>query len=186
MLFGNPMSRIGKQPIVIPQGVTITLDKGVIKVKGPKGELSHTVHRDIAVEIKDNELVCTIARNSKQASALWGTTRAIIANLVQGVTDGFKKQLELHGVGYRAQLKGKDLQLAVGFSHPVVVKVPEQITFAVEKETITIEGIDAQKVGQIASEIRSIRPPEPYKGKGIRYVGEQIRRKVGKVVGTAS
>lgn len=180
------MSRIGKQPIAIPQGVTVTLDKDVVKVKGPKGELSHTVHRDIAVAIQDNEVVCTIARKSKQSQALWGTTRAIIANLIQGVTEGFKKQLEMHGVGYRAQLKGKDLQLAVGFSHPVVIKAPANITFGVEKETITIEGIDAQQVGQIAAEIRSIRPPEPYKGKGIRYVGEQIRRKVGKVVGATS
>lgn len=180
------MSRIGKQPVALPDGVSASVDSGVVTVKGPKGELSYKVHPTIAVEVKDGEVVCTVARNSKQSAALWGTTRAQIANLVTGVTEGFTKKLEMHGVGYRASVKGKDLELVVGYSHPVLVKAPEGVTFTVEKELITVEGIDAYTVGQIAAEIRDVRRPEPYKGKGIRYQDEQVRRKVGKVVGTAA
>lgn len=179
------MSRIGKQPVSIPSGVTVTVDGQDVVVKGPKGTLSLVAHSDIAVTVADNTVVCEIKRQSKQSSALWGTTRANIANLVEGVTEGFKKQLELHGVGYRAQLKGKDLEFALGFSHPVLIKAPEGITFTVEKDHVTIEGIDKVLVGQVAANIRSLRKPEPYKGKGIRYVGEHVRRKVGKVVGGA-
>lgn len=180
------MSRIGKNPIPIPAGVTVTIDGQTVKVKGPKGELTHEVHRHISVSQKGQDLVCEVKHAGKESSALWGTTRAVLANLVTGVTQGFKKELELHGVGFRGAVKGKNLELQVGFSHPVVVTAPEGITFGVEKELITIEGPDAYLVGQVAADIRLIRPPEPYKGKGIRYVGEVVRRKVGKVVGTTA
>lgn len=177
------MSRIGKNPIALPDGVTASVSGQVVTVKGPKGELTHKAHPDIAVSIEHNVITCSVVRQSKRASALWGTTRAVIANLVTGVTAGFQKQLELQGVGYRAALKGKNLELQVGFSHPVIVPVPEGITFQVEKEIITISGPDIEQVGQLAADIRAIRKPEPYKGKGVRYVGEHVRHKVGKVVG---
>lgn len=180
------MSRIGKQPIPLPEGVTAEIADGTVTVRGPRGELSFSVHRDITVTEQDGTLHCAVGRRSKQASALWGTTRARLANVVTGVTTGFTKQLELHGVGYRAQLKGKDLELALGFSHPVHVAAPEGISFAVEKELITVEGNDPVLVGQVASDIRQLRKPEPYKGKGVRYVGEHVRRKVGKVVGSTA
>ena len=187
MLFGNiSMSRIGKQPILIPNGVTVTVDGSVVNVKGPKGTLAIPVHEDIAVAVEGSELVCSISHKTKKAPALWGTMRAILANAVNGVHEGFTKKLELQGVGYRAALQGKNIQLLVGYSHPVVVEAPEGITFSVEKEIITITGFDAYVVGQVAANIRKIRPPEPYKGKGIRYVGEHVRRKVGKVVGTTT
>lgn len=180
------MSRIGKQPVPIPNGVTVTVSDSVVTVKGPKGEMVQTVHPDIAVAVQDNQIQCTVARPTKQSNALWGTTRALLANMITGVTEGFRKQLELHGVGYRAAVKGKDLELALGFSHPVKIAAPANISFVVEKDVITVEGISSAEVGQIAADIRKIRPPEPYKGKGIRYVGEHVRRKVGKVVGAAS
>lgn len=180
------MSRIGKQPIEIPAGVTVTVGNGSVSVKGPKGEITRMVHRDMKVAVEGSEVICSIGRNSKQASALWGTTRAIIARAVESVVGGTKKQLELQGVGYRAAVKGKNLELSVGFSHPVKIEAPEGITFAVEKEIITIEGVDPVVVGQTAANIRKIRPPEPYKGKGIRYVGEHVRRKAGKVVGATA
>lgn len=180
------MSRIGKQSIEIPKGVEVTLNGQQVNVKGSKGQIAIDVHPDIAVAVADNMLNCSIQHSTKKSPALWGTMRAILANAVQGVHEGFTKQLELHGVGYRASLQGKNLQLLVGFSHPVLVEAPEGITFGVEKETITIQGFDAYSVGQIAANIRKIRPPEPYKGKGIRYVGEHVRRKVGKVVGSGA
>lgn len=180
------MSRIGKQPIEIPNGVTATVEGNTVTVQGPKGTITVDVHPDIAVTVADNTMSCTIAHASKKSRALWGTMRAIVANAVAGVHEGFKKQLELQGVGYRASLQGKNLQLLVGFSHPVIIEAPEGISFHVEKEIITIEGFDAYVVGQIAANIRKVRPPEPYKGKGIRYVGEHVRRKVGKVVGAAA
>lgn len=186
MKFGNHMSRIGKQPIKLPKGVTGSIAGLVVSVKGPKGELSAKFHPHMNVEVKEGSVVVSIAKKSKQAAALWGTTRANLANLVRGVTDGFRKQLELQGVGYRANLKGKDIELQIGFSHPVLVKAPEGIVFAVEKEIVTISGIDKQLVGQIAASIRAVRKPEPYQGKGIRYVGEVVRRKVGKVVGATA
>jgi large subunit ribosomal protein L6 len=179
------MSRIGKNPVVLPEGVTASVDGQGVTVKGPKGELSHTAPRDIGVRLEDGALVCHVVRNTKQTPALWGTTRAILANMAQGVSEGFQKKLELHGVGYRAAMKGKDLELSLGYSHPVVIQAPEGITFAVDKDGIVVEGIDAYRVGQVAADIRATRPPEPYKGKGVRYAGEQIRRKVGKVVGSA-
>lgn len=180
------MSRIGKQIITIPDGVTVTNQDSVVTVTGPKGTLTHTVPASIHVDIKDSVITCTVARASKQSKALWGTTRAIIARMIEGVSTGIKKQLELHGVGYRASVKGKNLELLVGFSHPVLIEAPENVSFLVEKEVITVEGIDAVLVGQTASNIRKVRPPEPYKGKGIRYVGEHVRRKVGKVVGATA
>lgn len=180
------MSRIGKQPIEIPNGVTVSQASGVITVKGPKGELTHRLHPTIAVAQEGQTLVCSVARQTKEASALWGTTRAVVASLVEGVSKGFAKKLELQGVGYRAALKGKNLELSLGFSHPVVFATPEGITFKVEKEIITIEGPNKYLVGQVAANIRRVRPPEPYKGKGIRYLGEKVRRKVGKVVGTTT
>ncbi|MEX0649921.1 MAG: 50S ribosomal protein L6 [Candidatus Andersenbacteria bacterium] len=180
------MSRIGKQPIPIPSGVTVEDRSGIVHVKGPKGEMQYAYHPSIAVTIADGVMTCSIARPSKQSGALWGTTRARLANLVQGVNEGFSKQLELHGVGYRAALQGRDLQLSVGFSHPVIIKAPEGVTFTVVKEVITIEGVDIETIGQVTADIRKVRPPEPYKGKGIRYVGEKVRRKVGKVVGASA
>lgn len=179
------MSRIGKKPISLPTGVTVQIKDQALTVKGSRGELSYDVHPNITVKEAENELICEISRAGKHTSALWGTTRARIANMVEGVSVGFKKQLELQGVGYRAQLSGNNLQLALGYSHPIVVEAPEGISFVVEKEIITVEGIDKQQVGQVAADIRKMRKPEPYKGKGVRYVGEKVRRKVGKVVGTS-
>ncbi len=180
------MSRIGKKEILIPAGVTVTINGADVTVKGPKGEITVPVHSVIGVAVQDNVLTCSIARKTKKSSALWGTMRAILSNAVEGVSTGFKKQLELQGVGYRASMQGKNLQLLVGYSHPVIIEAPEGITFAVEKEIVTVEGFDAYMVGQIAADIRKVRPPEPYKGKGIRYVGEHVRRKVGKIVGSAA
>ena len=180
------MSRIVKQHIVIPAGVTVTINGTDVTAKGPKGEVTIPVHPVIGVAVEGNELICTIARDTKKSAALWGTMRAILANAVNGVHEGFKKQLELQGVGYRASMQGKNLQLLVGYSHPVIIEAPEGITFSVEKEIVTVEGFDAYEVGQIAANIRKVRPPEPYKGKGIRYVGEHVRRKVGKIVGATA
>ncbi|MFH1354095.1 MAG: 50S ribosomal protein L6 [bacterium] len=178
------MSRIGKQSITLPDGVTATVENQIVKVTGPKGELGYVVHPDVEVKLCDNQLTCSVARSGKRAAALWGTTRSRLANIVEGVNEGYRKELELHGVGYRAKLAGKNLELSVGFSHPVVIEAPEGINFAVEKETITVEGYDKVQVGQMAANIRAVRRPEPYKGKGIRYHGEKVRRKVGKMVGT--
>lgn len=180
------MSRIGKQPIKLPEGVTASIAGLTVSVKGPKGELTMTVHPHMNVAVKDGALLVSVAKSSKQGSALWGTTRANLANLVLGVSEGFRKQLELQGVGYRANLKGEDIELQVGFSHPVLIKAPEGIAFAVEKEIITVAGNSKQLVGHTAAAIRAVREPEPYKGKGIRYVGEVVRRKVGKVVGATA
>ncbi|OGY36011.1 MAG: 50S ribosomal protein L6 [Candidatus Andersenbacteria bacterium RIFCSPHIGHO2_12_FULL_45_11b] len=180
------MSRIGKKEILIPSGITVTVSGADVHIAGPKGELTIAVHPVIGVAVQENMLTCTIARKTKKSSALWGTMRAILANAVEGVHTGFKKQLELQGVGYRAAMQGKNIQLLVGFSHPVLIEAPEGITFSVEKEIITVEGFDAYLVGQVAANIRKVRPPEPYKGKGIRYVGEHVRRKVGKIVGSAA
>jgi large subunit ribosomal protein L6 len=178
------MSRIGKQPIPVPPGVTVTVDDRVVQAKGPLGELVFTVHPAISVTVEDGIVQCSVARQTKEAAALWGTTRARVANLVQGVHTGFTKKLELQGIGFRAQVKGKNLELQLGFSHPVVIEALPGITFTVEKEIITIAGPDIVVVGQVAADIRKLRKPEPYKGKGVRYVGEHVRRKVGKVVGS--
>ena len=175
------MSRIGRAPIPVPDGVDIQISGQHVTVKGPKGELVHTVVQPIGVEQADGELRVTRPTDRGPHRALHGLTRTLVANMVQGVTDGFVKELELVGVGYRATMRGQALELAVGYSHPVSMEPPAGITFEVPVPTqIVVRGIDKQAVGQIAAQIREVRPPEPYKGKGIRYAGEQVRRKVGK------
>jgi large subunit ribosomal protein L6 len=175
------MSRIGRKPIEVPAGVMVAISPGRVQVNGPLGELSQMVPARMAIEKTESEIVVTRPTERGEDRALHGLTRTLIANMVEGVTKGFEKQLEIQGVGYRAQLKGQDLELAVGYSHPVLVKPRPGIAFDVPSPTqIVVKGIDKQMVGQTAAEIRKVRPPEPYKGKGIRYVGEQVRRKVGK------
>jgi len=175
------MSRIGRSPIEIPAGVAVSVSPGLVTVNGPLGELQQTVPTRMKVEQSDG--VITVARPTERGDdrALHGLTRTLIANMVEGVTKGFEKRLELQGVGYRAALQGVDLRLDVGFSHPVVMKAPQGISFEVPIVTeIVVKGVDKQQVGQVAAEVRKVRPPEPYKGKGIRYQGEYVRRKVGK------
>jgi large subunit ribosomal protein L6 len=175
------VSRIGRKPIELPSGVMVAVSPGRVQVNGPLGELSQHVPARMQIEKTETEIVVTRPTERGEDRALHGLTRTLIANMVEGVTKGFEKHLEIQGVGYRAQLKGTDLELAVGFSHPVTVKPREGITFEVPVPTqIVVRGIDKQKVGQTAAEIRKVRPPEPYKGKGIRYRDEQVRRKVGK------
>ena len=175
------MSRIGRKPIELPTGVMVAISPGRVQVNGPLGELSQNVPLRMHVEKSDSEIVVTRPTERGEDRALHGLTRTLIANMVDGVTKGFEKRLEIHGVGYRAQLKGTDLELAVGFSHAVTVKPRDGISFEVPAPNqIVVKGIDKQLVGQTAAEIRKVRPPEPYKGKGIRYVDEQVRRKVGK------
>ena len=174
------MSRIGKKPINIPTGVTVSISDNSVLIKGPKGELKRDLHRDIAIEVKDNQIFVTPKKDTKKISALWGLTRSLVANMVDGVTRGFEKKLEFEGIGYRAQLDGDSLVMQLGFSHPVRFKIPAGIKFSVDKNLITIAGIDKELVGQVAARVRSQKPPEPYKGKGIRYQGEIIRRKAGK------
>ncbi|HET7120574.1 MAG TPA: 50S ribosomal protein L6 [Solirubrobacterales bacterium] len=175
------MSRIGRKPVSVPDAVSVEIAPGNIAVKGPKGELRQTISHEMSVE--QNEGVLTVARPTDRGEhrALHGLTRSLIANMVEGVTDGFEKRLEIQGVGYRAALKGKKLELALGYSHPVAIDAPEGIDFEVPQPTeIIVRGIDKQLVGQVAADIRKRRPPEPYKGKGIRYKDEQVLRKVGK------
>mgnify|MGYP001556029839 CR=1 FL=1 len=175
------MSRIGRKPVAVPDAVTVTLAPGNIAVKGPKGELTQTYSQDMTVSQEDGQVLVARPTDRGEHRALHGLTRSLIANMVEGVTDGFEKRLEIQGVGYRAALKGKNLELALGFSHPVPIEAPEGIEFEVPQPTeIIIRGIDKQLVGQVAADIRKRRPPEPYKGKGIRYKGEQVLRKVGK------
>jgi large subunit ribosomal protein L6 len=175
------MSRIGKKPIAIPSAVTLTLDGQTVSVKGPKGQLSWTVIDDVVITHENGELTLAPRDDSQRARSMWGLSRTLVANMVQGVTDGFEQTLELVGVGYRAALKGSNLSLQLGFSHDVDVAPPEGVTFVVPKQTeIKISGIDKQAVGEIAAKIRRMRPPEPYKGKGVRYAGEKVRRKEGK------
>jgi large subunit ribosomal protein L6 len=175
------MSRIGKKPIAVPDGVEIDLKPGMVSVKGPKGELSQVVSPDMTVSQDNGALTVERPTDRGEHRALHGLTRSLIANMVEGVTDGFEKRLEIQGVGYRARLQGNTLELSVGYSHPVSVTAPEGIEFEVPTPTqVIVRGIDKQLVGEIAARIRRTRPPEPYKGKGIRYVGEHVRRKVGK------
>jgi large subunit ribosomal protein L6 len=175
------MSRIGKQPITVPDGVEITIAPELVKVKGPKGELEERVSRDIGVAQENGEIVVTRSTDRGEHRALHGLTRSLIANMVEGVTSGFEKRLEIQGVGYRAQLQGNKIVLALGYSHPVEVNAPSGIEFEVPQPTrITVRGISKQAVGEVAAIIRKQRPPEPYKGKGIRYEGEHVARKVGK------
>ncbi|MBX5469878.1 MAG: 50S ribosomal protein L6 [Thermoleophilaceae bacterium] len=175
------MSRIGKQPIPIPDSVTVTIEPELVRVSGPKGNLEQRVPRDIEVEQRDGEVIVRRPTDRGEHRALHGLTRSLIFNMVQGVTQGYEKQLQIQGVGYRAALKGKDIELSVGFSHPVQIKAPEGIEFEVPQPTqIIVRGIDKQAVGEVAARIRKVRPPEPYKGKGIRYQDEYVARKVGK------
>lgn len=179
------MSRIGKKPIEIPDDVEIKIAERLVKIKGPKGEMSKEIPLEIGIEIKDKKILLNPKRKTKKSGALWGLTRSLLYNDVKGVTEGFEKELELIGIGYRASMeKEKLLVLEVGFSHKVEIEVPEGIDVSVKKNIITISGIDKQKVGEVAAKIRKIRPPEPYKGKGIRYVGEKVRRKEGKKAAT--
>ena len=175
------MSRIGRSPITVPAGVSVTLEGRSITVSGPKGELRRDLHPDIVVRQEDGTLLVERPSETKTHKQLHGLTRTLVANMVEGVTNGFEKHLEIQGVGYRAQLKGTDLELAMGFSHPVLVKPRKGITFDVPTPTqVVVKGIDKQMVGQTAAAIRKVRPPEPYQGKGIRYQGEYIFRKEGK------
>ena len=175
------MSRIGKKAVAVPSGVTVTIEGQTVTVKGPKGQLAWTVAEEIEVKQEGAELLLSKRVDNTRAQAMWGLSRTLVANMVEGVTSGFEKTLELVGVGYRAALKGSDLSLQLGFSHDVDIDPPAGVTFAVPKQTeIKISGIDKQAVGEIASKIRRLRPPEPYKGKGVRYAGEKVRRKEGK------
>ena len=175
------MSRIGKNPIAIPGGVDVNIDGAEVTVKGPKGTLTHTVVDPIAVAIEEGQIVVTRPDDERRSRAMHGLTRTLIANMVIGVTEGYKKQLEITGTGYRVVAKGKDLEFSLGFSHTIVVPAPEGIEFTVESQTkFTVAGIDKQLVGETAARIRKLKKPEPYKGKGIHYMGETIRRKVGK------
>jgi large subunit ribosomal protein L6 len=175
------MSRIGKRPVAVPSGVTATVDGQTVKMKGPKGQLQFIVHDDVEVKFENGEVKVAPRVKTNRAQAMYGTARAQVANLVAGVTKGFEKKLEITGVGYRAALQGKNLQLALGYSHDVVYPIPEGIAITVPKPTeIVIVGNDSQRVGQVAAEIRSYRPPEPYKGKGVKYADEFIFRKEGK------
>jgi large subunit ribosomal protein L6 len=175
------MSRIGRKPVPVPDAVTVEIGQGNIAVKGPKGELQQTLSPEMKIEQEDGAVTVARPTNRGEHRALHGLTRSLIANMVEGVTEGFEKRLEIQGVGYRAALKGKKLELALGYSHPVAIEAPEGIDFEVPQPTeVIIKGIDKQLVGQVAADIRKRRPPEPYKGKGIRYKDEQVLRKVGK------
>jgi large subunit ribosomal protein L6 len=179
------MSRVGKKPIQIPEGVEVKITSNMVTIKGPKGELQEEIRPEIKAEIKEKEIIITPHKETKRTKAFWGLTRALLFNMIKGVTEGYEKKLETEGVGYRAKLEGDDLVLQVGFSHPVKIKQPEGIKFSVEKNSIIVSGINKGQVSQVAAKIRAVRPPEPYKGKGIRYEGEQIRRKLGKKAVTA-
>ncbi len=181
------MSRVGKAPIAIPDKVSVNIDGRTVTVKGPKGELTQEVHADISVAVEDNEVRITRSSDQKKHRALHGLTRALINNMVVGVSEGFKKEMEMIGVGYRAEQKGKTLVLHLGYSHPILVAPPEgiEITLPPKTNRIIVEGISKQVVGEVAAKIRQFRPPEPYKGKGIRYVGEHVRSKAGKAAAGA-
>ena len=175
------MSRIGKKPVSLPQGVSATVDGQTVSAKGPKGELKFVVNDEVLVKFENNQIAVEPRDQSKSARSKWGMSRTQIVNILHGVNDGFEKKLEINGVGYRATMQGKNLQLALGFSHDVVYETPQGITITVPKPTeITVSGIDKQQVGQVAAEIREYRGPEPYKGKGVKYAGEYIFRKEGK------
>jgi large subunit ribosomal protein L6 len=175
------MSRIGKMPVTLPAGVDVRIDGSSVTVKGSKGELSRMFSERIGFEMEDGVLTVTRPDDLRESKALHGLSRALLNNMVVGVSNGFTKELEIHGVGYRAALKGKDIELQVGFSHSVIIEAPDGVTFDVPEPTkISVSGIDKQQVGQVAANIRKVRPPEPYKGKGIRYTGEYVRRKAGK------
>lgn len=177
------MSRIGRRPVSIPSGVSVSAADGELRVKGPKGSLAERLPETIRAEVAEGEVRLTRGDDRKTTRALHGLARALVANMVTGVTEGFVRELEIHGVGYRAEVTGSKLRLALGFSHPVEMAVPEGLTVAVRENRIRIEGTSRESVGQFAANVRRVRPPEPYKGKGIRYTGERVRRKVGKAGG---
>ena len=195
------MSRVGKKPILIPENVEAKVVEATassptlanarviegqkVIIKGPKGELSREIRPEIKVEAKGNQIFIFPKRESKKTKAFWGLTRTLLANMIKGVKEGYEKKLEIEGLGFKALVEGENLELLVGFTHPVKIKAPPDIKFLVEKNVITVSGIDKEKVGQISATIRKVKPPEPYKGKGIRYQGEIVRRKVGKRVVTA-
>jgi large subunit ribosomal protein L6 len=180
------MSRIGKQIIKIPEGVTVDVKDGIVFVKGPKGELKRVLHRAVSVKVSDGTATVDVKnKEDKKERSFWGTFGSHIKNMVVGVSEGFKKQLEINGVGYKVSMQGTDLKLEVGYSHPVLYKMPEGANASVDKNIITLEGADKELIGKVAAEIRSIRKPEPYKGKGIKYVDETIRRKAGKAAASA-
>jgi large subunit ribosomal protein L6 len=175
------MSRVGKKPVPVPSGVTANVEGQTVKVKGPKGALQVVLHSDVEAKVEGGTVKVDPRSDSNRARAMWGTYRALVANLIEGVTKGFEHKLEITGVGYRAALQGKNLQIQLGYSHDIVYPIPEGITITVPKATeINISGIDRQKVGQVAAEIRGFRPPEPYKGKGVKYSNEFVFRKEGK------
>jgi len=174
------MSRIGQKPILIIPGVEVKETDGKVEVKGPKGQLSLEVPSEIKVEIKDNQIHFSPVKSDKKTKSLWGLMRTLVFNMIEGVTKGFEKKLEINGVGFRARVEGEDLFLDVGFSHPVKIGAKEGISFSVEKNIIIVSGIEKELVGQVAAEIRRVKPPEPYKGKGIKYIDEVIIRKLGK------
>jgi len=186
--FGN-MSRIGKQPILIPDGVKVAIDGQKITIKGPKGELSQEIRPEIRAEEKNGQILISLARQgkdrpsggqSKKARSFWGLSRSLLANMLKGVSEGYEKKLQIIGVGYKANVEERKLTLLIGFSHPVFLDIPDGVEILVERDIISISGIDKELVGQFAAKIRKVRPPEPYKGKGIRYVDEVVRRKAGK------
>lgn len=175
------MSRIGKMLITMPDGVTLTQEASTVTVVGPKGTLHQHIEPEIGIQVQDATITVSVAQASKRSAALWGLYRSLIANMVIGVSEGFSKRLEMSGVGHRAVMQGSSLQLSVGFSHPVIMPAPEGIAFTVSENTkISVSGISKEHVGQVAATIRAVKPPEPYKGKGIKYAGEKIRRKAGK------
>lgn len=179
------MSRVGKKPIEIPENVEVKIEGQKVIIKGLKGELSREIRPEIKVEVKGNQIFVLPKEETKKTKAFWGLTRTLLANMIKGVTEGYEKKLEIEGLGFKALVEGEDLKLLVGFTHPVKIKVPQDIKFLVEKNVITVSGIDKEKVGLVAAMIRKVKPPEPYKGKGIRYQGEIVRRKVGKKAATA-
>ncbi len=180
------MSRVGKKPILIPENVEVKIEGNTVLVKGSKGEISQEIRPEIKVEIKEGKIFVSSQIETKQTKALWGLTRALIFNMVEGVATGFEKKLEIQGMGFKATVEGESLSLYVGFSQPVIIKIPKDIKISVEKNIITISGINKELVGELAAIIRKVKAPEPYKGKGIRYLGEQVRRKVGKKIVTTA
>lgn len=178
------MSRIGKKPIEIPSGTEVRIEGKTVLIKGPKGELKKEFRPEVSIELVDGMLKVSLLKETLITKALWGLTRALLANMVKGVTEGYEKKLQLEGIGYRAQIEGDSLIMQLGFSHPVKIIKPESLSFTVEKNIITIQGADKELVGQYAAKIRKVKPPEPYKGTGVRYVGEIVKKKPGKKVVT--
>ncbi len=176
------MSRIGRQPVPVPEKVQVRIEGSRVTVEGPRGQLTREFHPDMKIELKDDSVVVSRSSDHRQQRALHGLTRALLNNMVVGVTDGFRKVLEIQGVGYRAEMSGQNLIMNLGYSHPIEVEPPPNVAFSIEPRTklVTVEGIDKEVVGQVAADIRKLRPPEPYKGKGVRYQGEHVRRKAGK------